>query len=300
MQEDDIDIEGETQAGAKYALVFAVIAAVVLMVVTMLFMRGDTTTHTNFKQETPRQAYLDILGEPHTGLRLVRLNDYVVNLAPNGNTKSAAVQRDALSLHEQMAWSRLTSVFYDLQISEAEKAYAFAVYKDIWGQWSRQDDIPKLLERTSSLSDTLPGVSAHMQYAPNKRKSKFSNDTEGTVLAGATATITIQPPTPIARPNTRAYKVREPRIKYAKRPRYPRRARRKGIEAVVTLSLDIDERGNVARTRIISIDADRYKDNFVRAARRAAMRSKFHPKTVGGRPIASSGYLRKYTFGTGG
>ena len=76
----------------------------------------------------------------------------------------------------------------------------------------------------------------------------------------------------------------------------PRKARRKGIEAVVILSLFIDERGNVARTEVVSVDAKKYRKSFARASKKAAMRSKFYPKTVGGKSVATSNYLRQYTF----
>ncbi|MCF6220822.1 MAG: TonB family protein [Robiginitomaculum sp.] len=296
MQENGIDMDDETQAGAKSTLVFAVLATVVLIAVAPFFMDRDNPQDMVIKLETPRQAYLKIIGETHTGIRLARLNDFAVNIAFNENTKAARVRRDALSANEQIAWAKLTDALYNLDKSATDKSNAFAAYKDRWGVWTRQDETPKLLEQTS----TIPGVSAQMKYAPNARKSKFATDNTEAMLAGATSAMDALTPIISEHMETKTYETVEPRIKYAKRPRYPRRARRKGIEAVITLSLDIDERGNVARTHVVSINAPRYKDKFIRAARRAAMASKFHPKTITGKPVASRGYLRKYSFTSGG
>ncbi|MGB6230931.1 MAG: TonB family protein, partial [Litorimonas sp.] len=73
-------------------------------------------------------------------------------------------------------------------------------------------------------------------------------------------------------------------------------ALRRGVEASVILSLNIDADGRVAMTEVLSVQADRYADDFVKAAERAALRTRFQPKTVGGRPVPASGVRKRYRF----
>lgn len=292
MRGNDVDTDDKKQKGVKYALAFAVLIAVVLMFIAMPFMGGGSAQDITLNPESPHKAYLNILGETHTGLRLVRLRGYVDNTAPNENITGAKAAIDALATHEQIAWAKLTDALYDLKNTEGQKTQALATYKTTWGVWSRQQDLPKLLQTKLPASDT----SETAQYAPNSRRSKFADVGAETTLAGATPSITHQPVVKINPPKTPVNKVQNARLKYAKRPRYPRRARRKGIEAIVTLSLFIDERGNVARTETVSIDAKKYRNSFARASKKAAMASKFYPKTVGGKPVATRNYLRQYTF----
>jgi len=296
MQDDDLNDDDEAQSRANYALVFASFAAVFLLAIALILLRSDKPQGFTAKPETPRQTYVNILGETHTGLRFVRLDDYITTLASNDNTNRAKTARDALATHEQMAWAKLTDALYDLNLSPSQKLDALSNYERHWGRWSRQEELPKLLAATIGADIS----SINTQYAPNARRSKFRKDTQETTLAGALpSAVIVDPPIKNTRTKSTDKTVQNVRIKYAKRPRYPRRARRKNIAATVTLSLDIDERGNVARTQVVSIQTSRYKDKFIRAARRAAMGSKFHPKTIGGRPVASHGYLRKYTFDAG-
>jgi len=56
-------------------------------------------------------------------------------------------------------------------------------------------------------------------------------------------------------------------------PRYPRRAYRRNVSAVVELSLSIDDEGEVQMTEVLSVTAKRYERDFIKAAERAAMRT---------------------------
>lgn len=88
----------------------------------------------------------------------------------------------------------------------------------------------------------------------------------------------------------------EPKVRYKKSPTYPRKARRRRIEADVVLELAIDDGGRVRQARVVSVRANRYSSDFVKAATRAARRTRFYPQTIGGRPVAMSGYVQKYAF----
>jgi Gram-negative bacterial TonB protein C-terminal len=254
--------------------------------------------------ETPRQAYLKVLGETHTGLRLARLNDFSENYARNADTLHARTGRDVLADREQQAWAKLTRTLYNLKSTDEQNAEALNVYKSVWSIWNRQQDLPTLLQATGI--EIKP--SADMFYAPNARRSKFSKSSGKIVLAGdipigASSDAQLDTYTSPHLDNigiSSNYDVQNARIKLAKRPKYPGKAKRKGVEAVVILSIFIDERGNVARTKLVRVDAAKYKNSFARASKRAAMGSKFHPKTVGGKPVATSNYLRQYAFISGG
>lgn len=245
-----------------------------------------------FKPDTPRQTYIKILGETHTGLRLARLQDFAENYAQNDDTGRARTARDVLSGHEQRAWASLTQTLYNLRNTDTQNTEALAAYKSTWGIWNRQSDIPALLQATGVVIIS----SADMHYAPNARRSRFAKGNGEAMLAGEIPPYDLQASNADNLEGQSKYNVQNARMRFSKRPKYPRNARRKGIEAAVTLSLFIDERGNVARTEIVSIDAEKYRNSFARASKKAAMASKFHPKTVGGKPVATSNYLRQYLF----
>lgn len=292
MQEDDIDT-GKAQPRRRRLIAVAVFVLVIVSGVLFLMMRSENPREYSLKPETPREAYLKILGETHTGLRLVRLQDFLEYTPTSADHARAKTARDILAKHEQIAWAKLTYALYDLNKSAAQKQQALTTYKTNWGIWSRKQDLPNLLQVTLPETETAKTT----QYAPDSHRSRFRKDGGDTMLAGEVPTAAmIQPPTKKPYAKSKQPVIKAARIKFAKRPRYPRRARRKGIEATVTLALDIDERGRVARTKVVSIHTPRYEDKFIRAARKAARGSRFYPRTINGKPVASSDYLRKYTF----
>ncbi len=278
------------------APIYVVIFGFVFVCVGIIMLATGGTKNITFKPETPREAYLRILGETHTGLRLARLNDFADNYKPNADTLRARAGRDILTAHEQREWAKLSQTLYNLRSTDKQNADALATYKSTWGIWNRQSDLPTLLQATGVVIIS----SADTQYAPNARPSRFAKGNKETILAGEIPIgvksdgVTAEDGT--VQVYTNQFAVQKARIRYAKRPKYPRRARRKSIEAVVTLSLFIDERGNVARTELFSVNAKKYRKSFARASKKAAMVSKFYPKTIGGKPVATSNYLRQYTF----
>ncbi len=257
-----------------------------------------------------RQAYLDILGEPHTGLRLARLKDFTAHAPRNADTQRAKTGRDTLDLYEQNSWAHLTDLLYDIDATLDKKNLAIADYKANWGLWNRQVELPKLLTVTGlaevQSAKYVAGQNTNTideknlpNYSPYIRSSQYAKGRADTVLAGDVFTNTTEQISDISQ-SFRTGQNRPVRVKFSKRPRYPRNAFRKGISGQITLALDINERGHVVRTTVISAKAPRYKDKFIRAARRAAMASKFHPKTEAGKAVTTSRYVRKYKFTTGG
>jgi protein TonB len=71
-------------------------------------------------------------------------------------------------------------------------------------------------------------------------------------------------------------------------PIYTDAARRKGLEGLMVIEVDIDEQGRVKRA-IVRGKIDPEMDE---AARRLVERWKFEPATLGGRPVARTTFLR--------
>jgi len=282
-----VDKNAKHKARPSLLPIFVVMFGFIFVCIGVVMLALDLgAKRITFKPLTPRQTYLSIVSETHTGLRLARLQDFAENYVRNDDTGRARTARDALSSHEQRAWVKLTKTLYSLKSTDIQNTEALATYKSTWGIWNRSSDLPILLQATGVVIIS----STDMQYAPNARRSKFAKGKGATMLAGAVPDYELEPSPPTS------YNVLNARMKYSKQPKYPRKARRKGIEAVVILSLFIDERGNVARTEVVSVDAKKYRKSFARASKKAAMRSKFYPKTVGGKSVATSNYLRQYTF----
>jgi len=64
--------------------------------------------------------------------------------------------------------------------------------------------------------------------------------------------------------------------------------------------LSIDDKGEVKMTEVVSARAPRYRKDFIKAAERAALRTKYYPKKVDGKAIATGGVLKRYRFQIGG
>ena len=238
--------------------------------------------------------FQNVSNEMHTGVRLARLDDFLAQYANSSYAYVAQARRNALKRHEEKAWARLTETFYDAEADEIARSLAIVAYTDIWTPLHRPEQL-KTLEQTLP-NDAVPN------FRPNERKSRFASGGNDQFLEGA----------PISRGSflQRAFtrgsepqridpsRIVEPQIRTKRKPSYPSKARRRRIEADVVLELDIDDRGRVSQVRLKSVRADRYAEDFVKAAKRAARRTRFYPKTIGGRPIATSGYVQKYAFRT--
>jgi protein TonB len=76
-------------------------------------------------------------------------------------------------------------------------------------------------------------------------------------------------------------------------PVYPRRAEERGIEGWVILELTVTETGAVKNPRVIECYPS---DIFNKAALEAALKFKYKPRVVNGKPIAVRGVRYKLTF----
>ncbi|MEM7727718.1 MAG: energy transducer TonB [Pseudomonadota bacterium] len=244
-----------------------------------------------------RQAYLQALGETDPALRRARLTDFLVQHPDNPRTGAARAQLAVLDGAADRDWQAVLTLAYDPRIDVKTRRAAVARYQDQWGRYlgARDADVEALLAELEARPPDVPDRTLPRdpdQYAgvPDDR------------LAGGRGgydrpRIVFRPsPGADADAGGRDGDVIAPRVRRNATPRYPRRALRRGEEAVVTLSLTVDREGRVAQTELVGIEADRYADDFIRAAERAALRTRFEPQTVGGVPVEARGIRKRYRF----
>lgn len=300
MSEDlqEPETEPENTAASRTPLMLVpVIGLLFLMTAFFLVFQSvkDGGDDANYGPSEAFLSYQSLSNETHTGIRLARLEDFIAQYSGSSHVISARARQQALKRHEQKAWAQLTDTYYGTEADEDIKATAIKSYTNVWTPLQRPEQLKSLTQVLPQ--DAIAGLNA------KPRKSRFASGGNDKFLEGAPR-VRIPVTTPrrtlprIDAPERIASsKIVEPRIRgRARKPSYPRKAKRRGIEADIVLALDIDDRGRVARAHVVSVNAGRYEDDFVKAARRAAMRTRFHPKTVNGRPVSTSGYAQKYAF----
>ncbi len=262
------------------------------------------------KANNIRDYYMEILAEPRPGFRLARLKAFIGAHADSDEAQYAKIQIHSLTESEKTAWAKLSDSRYNVNIHLSAKQNALQEYIESWSSLHRKKEIKSYQDKLTQLAKIRSGESKpqeaeiKIQIPPSRFESTNSN-IQSDRLAGASIyepepspriTIYSNPAPPATRPKTPAPKIEDVRIKRARPAHYPKRAKRKNISAVVVLSLDIDEKGRVARANLVSVRADKYDKKFVKAAKRAALSSRFYPKTIDGKPVARTGYKRKYKF----
>jgi TonB family protein len=247
-----------------------------------------------------RQAYLRALGETRPALRRARLTDFLTQYPDNPRRSAAEAQLAILDAAADKDWQATLTQAYDPRLDLPTRRDAVLLYKDKWGRYlgARDEDIAALIQdiETRPIGDDAPDRTLPRdpdQYAGIPDDRLAGGPSRGFDRGRVTY-----------RPSTRDWRgtdrqdgaVIGPRVIRNARPLYPRRAMRRGAEARVTLSLTIDERGRVSETELIGIEADGYADDFIRAAERAALQSRFEPRTIGGVPVETSGVRKRYRF----
>ena len=214
----------------------------------------------------------------------------------NPRRSAAQAQLDILNDAADRDWQATLTVAYDPRIDLESRRAAVDAYQDKWGRYlgARDEEIAKLREDVEALPTgenrpdrTLPRDPDQYAGIPDDR------------LAGGLFGERIRFRPLDRTPSTPGYNdgpVVAPRVVRNETPRYPRRALRRGEEAIVTLSLTIDERGRVSEVELIDVDADRYEEDFIRAAERAALRTRFDPQRVGGVAVEARGIQKRYRF----
>jgi hypothetical protein len=248
-------------------------------------------------------AYRKAIAEPDPALRRARLNDYLLTIESGSHEAAIIAQINVLDNYEFADWKIVQDQVYSRDMTKEEKLAALDIYESKWGGTllgARDEDIISLREEILGLTsaDSLPDRRFDDDESP------ISEDIPDDVLAGAPKPKVIYTPPPEpddedeydTPPDSDEAESTPLRVRRNGRLTYPRAAMRRNIPALVTLKLDIDARGRVTTAELVSVEAERYEDDFVKAAERAAMRSRYYPKIEKGEPVAVSGIVKRFRF----
>lgn len=305
---DDIE-EEKAEATTRGAGRLKIVAGLLLGVAVLAFVAIFSTSEKQAPDpgaivQTEQYAiYTKALGAPHPALRRARLLDFVQNYPDHDRKDAAEAQLTIIQQADDRDWLSLQEIIFDPAQSRPAKLAALDLYEEMWGSvllGSRETEVLELRDRLqeADVSTTEPEKTGEDFTPP---PDKFDESIDGTSLAGAivVAERTYMPPAPVIRTPPSAGPRRvivKPEIRKDRKPRYPSRAQRRGIEAEVVLALNIDDKGEVQMTEVVSVSARKYRKDFVKAAERAALRTKYYPRTIDGKPVATSGFFRKYIF----
>jgi len=206
-----------------------------------------------------------------------------------------------INAHETRTWTEVTDIIFAPKTPREDKIVTLDNFEAEWGGallGGRDAEIRDLRKEILQTDDDPKTPSRKL----TDLKSPIPKTVPDTMLAGGPRPVT--PPPTIVRPIPPApapervveLDVVQPKVRRNVTPRYPRKAMRRKVKAIVTLKLNIDEKGKVAMTELVDVQASRYEKSFIKAAERAAMRTRFHPKTVGGVPQAAIGVVKRYRF----
>lgn len=255
------------------------------------------------------QIYRKALAEPNPALRRARLNDYVITVKKGQHERAALAQIDVINRYEISDWEKLQEKVYDSNLKKAEKLEALNVFEADWGGsyiGTREDDIDRLRKEilglvetdslpdrrletdTSPIPDTIPDEVLAGGPRPKKTKEEDEEEKATEDEEAETSSETVSEEENLENAPLR--------VRRNGKLVYPPKAMRRNIGAIVTLKLDINDKGRVETTELVSVEAERYERDFVRAAERAALRSRYYPKVVEGEAVAVTGIVKRFRF----
>jgi len=303
--QDELDA---LERGDKRLLVWVVAGLCLALVFGVVYWTSpgppaETLGDNNLRAE--QTTYRKAISETTAPMRRARLQDFMTTYPESDYLQTVEAQLDVINAHEAKQWIEVTDIVFAPKTPREEKIATLDSFETKWGGTllgGRGDEIQALRKEILQTED-LPKI-------PSRKlkdlKSPIPKTIPDTQLAGGPRPIA--PPPPIIRPvepeprpvKTVELEVIQPKVRRSATPRYPRKAMRRKVEGIVTLKLNIDEKGKVAMTELVNVQAERYSKDFIKAAERAALRTRFHPKTVGGKPQAATGIVKRYRFELGG
>lgn len=307
---DDIEEESgaeNTKDVSRLKLIVALLIGLGVLIAVAIYSSNRSSDGNPTIEATAEQygIYARALSEPHPALRRARLLDFAQSYPDHDRKEAAEAQLAVIQQADDKDWLSLQEIIFDPVQTTPVKIAALDLYEEMWGSvllGGREDDVKALRERLIATPEEEPAIQEDNQdFTPEP--DKFDDKIDGTQLAGGVVVVerTYIPPAPVRRappPTTnRELVITKPRIRKDRTPRYPSRALRRGVEAEVILALSIDDDGEVQMTEVVSVrTARRYRKDFIKAAERAALRTKYYPKKVDGEPVATTGILKKYIF----
>ncbi|RKQ69754.1 TonB-like protein [Litorimonas taeanensis] len=272
----------------------------------------DTSVKIDLKQASDL-LYRKALSEPNPALRRARLNDYLNSVKDGPHKMAVLAQIDVINRYEIADWEKLQDQVYNTfesgnsspALTKDEKLEALNLFEADWGGsylGTREDDIDRLRGEIIGLVE--------INELPDRRledvESPIPDSIPDEVLAGGPSYLEnefdeddeTEPLDALDTPQEDEETAENAPLRVRSNGKlvYPRNAMRRNIGAVVTLELDINEKGRVDSTELVSIEAERYEKDFVRAAERAALRSRYYPKIVDGEPVAVFGVVKRFRF----
>lgn len=246
-------------------------------------------------------TYRKAISEIAAPMRRARLQDFTMTYPESRYVSSVEAQLDVINAHEAQKWIEVTDIIFAPKTPREEKLATLNAFEAEWGGsllGGRDDEMRELRKEILQTEDVPKTPSRKL----TDLKSPIPKTVPDTLLVGGPRPVA--PPPTIIRPREPTppparvveLDIVQPKIRRSVTPRYPRKAMRRKVKAIVTLKLNIDEKGKVAMTELVDIKADRYEKSFIKAAERAAMRTRFHPKTVDGVPKAAIGVVKRYRF----
>ena len=283
----------------KWGVALASLVLVVLALSVYLGRGAPAPTETDLSQnEEAANAYRKAISEQDPALRRARLSDYLLTIENGPHEAAVLAQIDVINRYEGADWEQVQLTAYNPRLSKDVKLGALKRFEEKWGGsllGGREDDIERLRVEIIETKDpvTLPDRSLEGE------DSGISESVPDDFLAGGpgfAGSEFSRNPLESFPSFTEIVDIVPLRVRENRQPNYPRRAERRGVGAVVSLLLNIDAEGRVVMTEVVNVEADRYKGDFVRAAERAAMRTRYYPRTENGRPVPVSGVSKTYRF----
>lgn len=299
-EQDEEDLAPRAGFSILPFLIGAILAGLVFFVVWLMSPGEQIAPGLTVETPASRSAYLKALAEPKPAVRRARLMDYQ-RVYPDTDRSDAIIsQLDVINAAELRDWEDLTQIIYNERLALDDKRAAMLEYEAQWngrllgGRGDELEALRIVLDETK-VADALPDRSLEPADSP------ISTEIPADVLAGAPPQMALTFPMPQPEPEKPVVQVQndivvQPKVRRNVSPNYPRSARRRNIGAIVTVSMNIDERGRVDSVDVVNIEAERYAKEFRRAAERAAKRTRFHPKTVNGEPVPAMDIRKRYIF----
>jgi len=303
--QEDLDA---LERGDKRVAIWVVSAICIAIIFGLVYWINTGSSSTPPESDIIRAeqaTYRKAISELEAPMRRARLQDFMTTYPESQYLQSVEVQLDVINAHEAKQWNKVTDILFAPKISQEEKLIALDNFEVEWGGallGGRDDEIKQLRADIQQIKSTADTPSRKLKNL----KSPIPQTVPDRTLAGGPRPIAPTPsvirPVQPAPDSDKVVKLNivQPKIRRSVTPRYPRKAMRRKVEAIVVLSLNVDEKGKVAMTELVSVRADRYQKDFIKAAERAAMRTRFHPKTINGQPRAASGIVKRYRFELGG
>lgn len=302
---DDPQDELDALERGDKRMVIWLLAIICVALIAALVFWTKTNTQTDVVDDSFMRAeqatYRKAISEKSAPMRRARLQDFLTTYPQSDYSHAVEAQLDVINLHEAKKWQDVNDTIFSAKLSREEKIGALDDFETQWGGallGGRDDEIRALREDLLQMEESPKTPSRKLKDL----KSPIPDTVPDTMLAGgpraAPPPVIIRPAPP---PPPKAVTVVQrnivpPKVRRNVQPRYPRKAMRRKVEALVVLKLNIDEKGKVAMTELVDVKAERYQKDFIRAAERAAMRTRFTPQTVDGKPQVAVGVVRRYRF----